>query len=316
MNSSNLAGSGPYVDLDRDAWRNLSASTPLPLTDEDLTRLRGLGDPIDMVEANDIYRPISRLLNLYLHATKERRTVSHTFLRQQVTTTPFIIGVAGSVAVGKSTFSRVLKEMMARWPDTPKVDLVTTDGFLYPNDVLAERGLMNRKGFPESFDRRALLQFVSDVKTGVPEVKAPVYDHLSYNILPDAHQVVRSPDVLIIEGLNVLQPAGMGRTQSSLAVSDFFDFSIYVDAEVSSIRNWYVNRFLSLRDTAFTKPESFFNKYASLSDAEARTLAREIWESINEPNLLENIEPTRSRANLILSKGADHLVERVRLRTL
>lgn len=313
--SLNLAT--PYVDLDRDAWARLSASTPLPLTDADVERLAGLGDPIDLAEVDVVYRPISRLLNLHIEATRGLHAASSTFLREDVGGTPFVIGVAGSVAVGKSTTARLLRELLARWPATPRVQLVTTDGFLYSNAELARRGLMERKGFPESYDRRALLRFVSQVKAGRPEVSVPVYDHLTYDILPGREIVVNRPDVLIVEGLNVLQPARpSAEGPSSLAVSDFFDFSIYVDARTSDVRQWYVERFLRLRETAFARPESYFHRFAALTDSEAVERAQTIWDSINAPNLLHNILPTRSRATLVLTKGPDHAVQRVRLRKL
>ncbi len=312
-----LAPSTPYVDLDREAWRRLSASTPLPLTDADVDRLAGIGDPIDLAEVDAIYRPISRLLDLYIEATRGLHAASSTFLREDITPTPFVIGVAGSVAVGKSTTARLLRELLARWPATPRVQLITTDGFLYPNAELERRGLMQRKGFPESYDRRALLRFVSKVKAGRPEVSAPVYSHLTYDIVPGEQIVVRRPDVLIVEGLNVLQPAGSSAEGvSSLAVSDFFDFSIYVDAKPRDVRQWYVDRFLSLRQTAFADPASYFHRYASLSDEQAVERAESIWDSINSPNLEQNILPTRSRATLVLTKGSDHSVQRVRLRKL
>jgi type I pantothenate kinase len=312
-----LAPSTPYVDLDREAWSRLSASTPLPLTDRDLARLRGLGDPIDLAEVDAVYRPLSRLLNLYIAATGGLHAASSTFLGEDSARTPYVIGIAGSVAVGKSTTARVLRELLARWPETPHVELITTDGFLYPNAELQRRGLMERKGFPESYDRRALLRFLSAIKAGRPEVRAPVYSHLSYDIVPGEHDVVRRPDVLIVEGLNVLQPArATAAGESSLAVSDFFDFSIYVDARAADARQWYVDRFLSLRLTAFAQPESYFHRFASLSDEEAVALAEQIWDSINAPNLEQNILPTRGRATLVLRKGADHAVERVRLRKL
>ncbi len=312
-----LAPSTPYVDLGRAAWTRLSASTPLPLTDADVERLAGLGDPIDLAEVDAIYRPISRLLDLYVEATRGLHAASSTFLREDISPTPFVIGVAGSVAVGKSTTARILRELLARWPATPRVQLVTTDGFLYPNAELERRGLMERKGFPESYDRRALLRFVSAVKAGRTEVRAPVYSHLSYDILPGEVNVVRRPDVLIVEGLNVLQPARpSAEGTSSLAVSDFFDFSIYVDARPGDVRQWYVDRFLRLRETAFANPASYFHRYAALSDDQAVAKAESIWDSINAPNLEQNILPTRSRATLVLTKGPDHSVERVRLRKL
>jgi type I pantothenate kinase len=305
----------PYVDLGRKEWSALAESTPLPLTEDELARLAGLGDPIDLHEVATVYLPLSRLLNLYAAGMGMVHTVTSTFLRERTARTPFVIGVAGSVAVGKSTTARVLRELLARWPDTPRVELVTTDGFLYPNAVLEERNIMQRKGFPESYDRRALLNFMTAVKSGAAEVRAPKYDHLTYDILPDEKIVVHKPDVLIVEGLNVLQPAQLSEDGSSaLAVSDFFDFSVYVDAAEPDIRRWFVNRFLHLRETAFADPESFFHRFSELSDEEAVATATEVWTSINQPNLVENILPTRGRANLVLTKGPDHAVTNVRLR--
>ncbi|WP_425957132.1 type I pantothenate kinase [Xylanimonas sp. McL0601] len=311
------APTSPYVDLDRAAWSRLSESTPLPLTDADVQRLRGLGDPIDLAEVDAVYRPLSRLLNLYVTATAGLHQATSTFLREGGPRTPYVIGVAGSVAVGKSTVARILREMMARWPETPHVELVTTDGFLYPNAELQRRGLMERKGFPESYDRRALVRFVSRVKAGQEEVRAPVYSHVTYDIVPGEEVVVHRPDVLIVEGLNVLQPARPGAAaDSTVAVSDFFDFSIFVDARTRNIRQWYVDRFLNLRQTAFSRPESYFRRYAELTDEQATERALSIWEAINAPNLEQNILPTRGRATLVLTKGADHSVQRVRLRKL
>ena len=306
----------PYMEMDRTTWSRLSASTPLPLTADDLVRLRGLGDPIQLPEVEAIYHPLSRLLNLYVSATRGLHAASSTFLRETSAVTPYVIGVAGSVAVGKSTTSRVLRHLMARWPETPKVQLVTTDGFLLPNSELERRGLMDRKGFPESFDRRALVRFLTKVKAGHREVRAPVYSHLTYDIVPGEEVVVRQPDVLIVEGLNVLQPARPTIDHSNLAVSDFFDFSIYVDARTRDVKQWYVDRFLSLRHSAFSDPDSYFRRYAGLSDDEAISTAEHIWDSINAPNLEQNILPTRSRATLVLTKAADHSIQRVRLRKL
>jgi len=307
----------PFVELDRAAWSRLRAHTPLTLTQDDLSRVQGLGDRIDLAEVEEVYLPLSRLIDLHTSAVHGLHTATTTFLGDTPARTPFVIGVAGSVAVGKSTTARILRELVSRWPGTPRVELVTTDGFLLPNAELTRRGLMQRKGFPESYDRRALLRFVTDVKSGVPEVRAPVYSHLTYDIVPDEDVVIRRPDVLIVEGLNVLQPPRPrldGR--QGLGVSDFFDFSIYVDARTDDVRGWYVERFLRLRETAFSRPESYFHRYASLTDEEAVATARRIWGEINEVNLVENVLPTRARATLVLTKSADHSVSRVRLRKL
>ncbi|MDQ1289710.1 MAG: type pantothenate kinase [Actinomycetota bacterium] len=311
-----LVGS-PFVELDRPAWSRLRENTPLTLTENDLQRLRGLGDLIDLTEVEEVYLPLSRLIDLYVAGTDHLHNATSTFLGEAPARTPFVIGIAGSVAVGKSTTARILRELLSRWSHTPRVELITTDGFLLPNAELTRRGLMHRKGFPESYDRRRLLRFVSDVKSGVPEVRAPDYSHLTYDIVPGGEVVVRSPDVLIVEGLNVLQPTrprADGRT--GLSVSDFFDFSIYVDARTEDVRSWYVQRFLRLRETAFSRPESYFHRYASLSDDEAVLRAEQIWRDINEVNLVQNVLPTRARATLVLAKGADHTVRRVRLRKL
>jgi type I pantothenate kinase len=306
----------PYVEFDRQAWSRLRASTPMTLDQADLVRLQGLGDRVDLGEVEEVYLPLSRLLTLYVEANDGLREATATFLgEKRPSRTPYVIGVAGSVAVGKSTTARILREMLSRWPGTPRVELVTTDGFLYPNAVLERRGLMGRKGFPESYDRRALLRFVQAVKSGQQLVSAPVYSHLTYDIVPGAHVTVRRPDILVVEGLNVLQPARVrGDGRQGVAVSDFFDFSIYVDARVDDVRTWYVDRFLRLRETAFARPESYFRRYADLSDADAVRTAEQIWHDINERNLRENILPTRGRASLVLTKAPDHSVRRVRLR--
>ena len=307
----------PYVELDRAAWSRLRKNYPLVLDENDLARLRGLGDRVDLNEVEEVYLPLSRLLNFYVGATRELHDVTTTFLGERPAKTPFVIGVAGSVAVGKSTIARLLRELLARWEHTPRVELVTTDGFLFPNAELEARGLLQRKGFPESYDRRALLRFVAEVKSGKAEVTAPVYSHLTYDIVPGEQIVVRQPDVLIVEGLNVLQAPEVHPVRGTgLAVSDFFDFSVYVDGWVDDIRKWYVQRFLRLRQTAFSDPNSYFHRYAALSDAEAVATANGIWREINGPNLVQNILPTRSRATLVLSKGENHEVTRVRLRKI
>ncbi|WP_084127881.1 type I pantothenate kinase [Demequina sp. NBRC 110055] len=311
------ASDGPFTTFSRDQWAALATTTPLPLTQEDIRRVRGLGDPIDLAEVDKIYRPLSRLLDLYSGAIGGLHSATSAFLGESTGRTPYVIGIAGSVAVGKSTTARVLRELMARWPHSPRVELITTDGFLHPNAVLAERGLLQRKGFPESYDRRALRQFIADVKSGVDEVSAPVYSHITYDIVPGERAVVRRPDILIVEGLNVLQPASpRDLDETALAVSDYFDVSIYVDAEPTDVRRWYIDRFLSLRSTAFSRPDSYFLNYADLTDEEAVEKAGHIWDSINAPNLARNIAPTRSRATIILSKGADHQVQSVHMRKL
>lgn len=283
----------------------------------DVRRLRGAGERIDLAEVEEVYLPLSRLLNFYVGATAGLHRVTSDFLGERPEKTPFIIGVAGSVAVGKSTTARILRELLARWEGTPRVELITTDGFLFPNAELQRRGILNRKGFPESYDRRSLVRFVAEVKSGKQEVSAPVYSHLTYDIVEGERVVVRQPDVLIVEGLNVLQPSqAIAGRRNTLNVSDYFDFSVYVDARESDIRRWYVDRFLGLRQTAFADPDSYFHRYASLTDEQAVDRANQIWEEINLPNLVENVAPTRSRATLVLSKGGDHGVSRVSLRKL
>ena len=306
---------GPYVERNRADWAELAHSTPLTLDATTLERLRGLSDPTRLIDVREVYLPLTRLLSEYVLHTGELHRSTNEVLGLSVGRTPFVIGVAGSVAVGKSTVSRLLRELLAGWPQHPRVELVTTDGFLFPNAELDRRGLMLRKGFPESYDRRALLRFVMDVKSGLSEVAAPVYSHLVYDIVPGAEVRVQRPDILIVEGLNVLQPArARPDGTTGLAVSDFFDFSVYVDADPGDIRRWYVNRFLSLRDTAFRDPRSFFTRYAELTEQEAVTQAEHLWDTINGPNLETNIRPTRGRATAILRKDSDHRVKWVRIR--
>ncbi|MDF2441971.1 MAG: type pantothenate kinase [Subtercola sp.] len=303
----------PYVEIDRADWAELAPATPHPLLETEIVQLRGLGEPLDMTEVSEVYLPLSRLLNLYAAARQNLHRQTADFLGERARRTPFVIGVAGSVAVGKSTIARLLRELLARWDDTPRVELVTTDGFLLPNHELNRRGIMDRKGFPESYDRRALLRFVSAVKSGAEEVRAPFYSHLSYDIVPNAQIVVRQPDILIVEGLNVLQPPSPGHR---LAVSDLFDFTIYVDARTTDIAHWYEERFLKLQRGAFANPSSYFHRYSSLTEDEARRTAHSIWTSINQPNLVQNVLPTKSRATLVLQKGSNHAVKRVLVRKL
>jgi type I pantothenate kinase len=307
----------PLHDFDRAAWARLRAATPLTLTEDDLAELQGLNEQVSMAEVEAIYLPVSRLLNLQVAAIQSLHTATQVFLGTLPGTTPYVIGIAGSVAVGKSTFARILRALLARWPDHPRVDLVTTDGFLLPNRELEARGLLDRKGFPESYRVRALVEFMADVKSGRGAVHAPVYSHQSYDIVGGEFQVVDRPDIVIVEGLNVLQ-TGDGQTgrPPRVFVSDFFDFSIYIDADEADIERWYVERFLRLRETVFRDPRSYFHRYAALSDQAATDTARRIWRTINGVNLTENISPTRARARLILEKGADHTVRRVRLRTV
>src|SRR5215218_6274162 len=308
----------PYRTFSREEWARLRADTPLTLTADEVLRLQSLNDPVSLDEVIAIYLPLSRLLSLYVAATQGLFKATQRFLlAENDGKVPYIIGVAGSVAVGKSTTARVLKALLARWPNTPKVDLVTTDGFLLPNAELTRLGLMERKGFPESYDTGKLLHFLADIKAGKRNVRAPLYSHLVYDVVPGEDVVVDRPDILILEGLNVLQPARMPKDGAAIPfVSDYFDFSIYLDAQEEDLHRWYVNRFLRLRHTSFRDPLSYFRKYADLSEAEAMEVADTLWSRINLVNLCENILPTRQRASLILRKGASHRIEAVALRRL
>jgi type I pantothenate kinase len=315
--ASSLQVFSPYHHFTRTQWAALRADTPLTLSIDDLKRLQSINEPITLEEVIAIYLPLSRLLALYVAATQGLFKATQRFLGAEDGKVPYIIGVAGSVAAGKSTLARVMQALLARWPNTPRVELVTTDGFLHPNAILEREGLMSKKGFPESYDGTALLRFLSDVKAGRRAVHAPVYSHLTYDIVPGETVVVDRPDILIVEGLNVLLPNRRVKDgRASAFVSDFFDFSVYLDADDDDLERWYVSRFMRLRETSFRDPRSYFTKYAELSDAEADAKAREIWREINLANLHENVLPTRQRANLILTKGSNHRIEEVELRKL
>ena len=307
----------PYLTLSRAEWAEQRRGTPMTLSEADVERLGGLSERLSTQEVEEIYLPLSRLLGLYVSKAQDLHMVTSRFLGLKHHKMPFIIGIAGSVACGKSTTARVLKALLARWPDHPHVDLLSTDGFLLPNKVLTERNIMDRKGFPESFDTKKLLAFLAEVKAGTPNVEAPVYSHFAYDILPEEKTVIDRPDILIVEGLNVLQPARMPKSGSAIPfVSDFFDFSIYIDAESADIENWYVKRFWRLRETAFRDPDAYFHKYALLDDQDVEATAKHIWRTINLKNLEENILPTRQRADLILKKAPNHAVETVHIRKL
>ena len=317
MTAPELFGtSDRYLTFGRPEWAELRAATPLTLREHDLESLRGINERIDLDEVAAVYLPLTRLLNLYVAATQNLHKASAAFLGTLAPKVPYVIGVAGSVAVGKSTFARILQALLSRWPDHPKVDLVTTDGFLYPNSTLEERGTMNRKGFPESYDTRRLLQFLRELKSGAAEVHAPVYSHVVYDIVEGEQVTVHQPDILILEGLNVLQVGATAPGTPTEFVSDYFDFSIYIDADERDIEEFYVQRFLTLCETVFQNPDSFFQHYAHLTRDEAIQTARFIWREINGKNLRENIEPTKGRAGLLLRKGPDHRVTTVSLRRL
>ena len=313
---SHLAFS-PYRTFSRGEWAKLRADTPMTLVPRELKQLSGVIEDLSMSEVEQVYLPLSRLLNLHVAAAQELHTATSRFLGRKDRDVPYILGVAGSPAVGKSTMGRVLQALLARWPDHPRVDLITTDGFLHPNAELERRGLMSRKGFPESFDTARLLNFLNDVKSGREGVGAPVYSHFHYDILPGQTTIIDRPDILIVEGLNVLQPARLPKDGKAIPfVSDFFNFSIYLDAEAKVIEEWYVTRFMRHRQTAFRDPAAYFHRYATLAPDEARAKALEIWHTINAKNLYENILPTRQRARLILHKGPDHRIENVSLRRI
>jgi len=306
----------PFITFDAASWAKLRAATPMTLTSDDVENIRGVNEELSLDEVESNYLPLSRLLSLYVSSTQDLSRTTDIFLGTPPDRVPYIIGLAGSVAVGKSTSARLLQALLSRWPNSPRVELITTDGFLHPNSVLKERNLMGRKGFPESYDQRALLDCVARLKSGEQNIEIPVYSHLTYDVLPDRRRLIEAPDVIIIEGLNVLQTGAATPDGPRVFVSDYFDFAIYIDADPDVVRTWYIERFLKLRSSAFADPRSYFSRYASLSDDEAIETASDIWDAINGPNLEENIAPTRDRADLVLHKGLNHRVEQIRLRRL
>ncbi|WP_110927273.1 type I pantothenate kinase [Bacillus massiliglaciei] len=308
----------PYSTFSKEEWAKLRFNTPMTLSKEEVKELQGINENLSIEEVTNIYIPLTRLLNLYATASQQLHGATDTFFRRNTRKVPYIIGVAGSVAVGKSTTSRVIKALLSKWPNHPKVEIVTTDGFLFPNAVLEARGLMKKKGFPESYDTRELISFLAKIKSGMPNVEAPVYSHQFYDIIPGKYDRIDQPDIVIVEGINVLQTPSLkdDQTLPTVFVSDFFDFSIYVDAEKDDLVDWYVARFKKLRDTAFHDPTSYFHKYATLSDEETEEIALGLWNQINKVNLIHNIEPTKTRADLILEKGANHAVSTIKLRKI
>ncbi|WP_376766721.1 type I pantothenate kinase [Peribacillus huizhouensis] len=317
MMNTTMTSYSPYVTFTKEEWAKLRFNTPMTLSEAELWELQGINENISMDEVTKIYVPLTRLINLYATASQQLHSVTDTFFGKNTRKIPYIIGIAGSVAVGKSTTSRIIKALLSKWHNHPKVEIVTTDGFLFPNSVLEQKGLMQRKGFPESYDIRELINFLAQLKSGAPTISAPVYSHLYYDVLPGQNVLINQPDIVIVEGINVLQtPILQDQSSPSVFVSDFFDLSIYVDAVETDLKEWYINRFMKLKETAFHNPQSYFHRYASLSDREAFVVAADIWNRINKVNLLHNIEPTKTRADLILTKAASHDIRTIKLRKI